>query len=158
VAKASHRLNLRLLPPQTQDSLGDGVDRLVAAGYLRPGGAGFVPGPRPLLEGSFPLALALQDPAPRFYSPGQGGFRVACPDCKNNLVPSFSLALTRQESDVLCSCGRRHPLHTLDFQPPCAFACACLELRDVQESSLFPEPRRLLEQSWGGLRVLLHRG
>ena len=130
----------------------------MAGGYLQPFGGGFAPGPRPLLEGSFVHALVVQDPAPRFYSPGQGGFRVTCPHCHHNLVPSFSSALTRQEQTLLCPCGRRLPLSTLDFQPPCAFASACLELRDVQEPTLFPEALQLLEQSWGGLRVLLHRG
>lgn len=134
------------------------MERLVDAGYLQPFGGGFIPGERPLLSDSFQVALALSDPTPRFYSPGQGGFRVRCPTCKNNLVPAFSSALTRQDIVLRCICGQELALAELDFQPPCAFASACLELRDVQESTLFPDAQRLLEQSWGGLRVLLHRG
>ena len=121
--KASHRLNLRLLPPQIDDPLGDVVERLVEADYLLPIGAGYSPGKRTMLPGSFQVALVFQDPAPRFYSPGQGGFRVRCPDCKNNLVPPFSVALTGQEKALVCGCGRPWPLDALDFQPPCAVSC-----------------------------------
>ena len=156
--KASHRLNLRLLPPHPRDPLGAIVERLVDAAYLQPMGAAYTPGTRPLLNGSFQVALVLSDPGPRFYSPGQGGFRVRCPHCQNNLVPAFSSALTRQDLALRCTCGQEFPLTALEFQPPCAFASACLELRDVQESTLFPDAHRLFEQSWGGLRVLLHRG
>ena len=123
--RPSHRLNLLLVPDDPERSPPDDlVERAHAlAGQL------VVRGGFKLLRVDLPGELVL-------YSNRQGGFRVQCPGCGENLVPQLGAALMELRRTgarlVPCSsCNTGHDINDLDYSPSASIARFCIELRDV---------------------------
>lgn len=108
----------------------------------------------PLVEGGARAWSFERFGQPRFVANQQGGFRVRCPVCAGNLVPSFSAALAAWKrgaaAEHLCPhCGDRRALSELSFAPAAAFGEAGLHLVDVASSEPDPEVRAQVEAHIG---------
>lgn len=98
----------------------------------------------------------------RFFSWGQGGFRVFCPQNGAALATDFGRAMGQWRAggprQLACGCGQMHDLHALHFQPPAGFAQTWIGLRGAVESEVSPIALEIVRAYWGDVRVLPHRG
>lgn len=161
----SRRLDLHLVPPDPDDhprASADGlVDELIRLGMILPGGG---PGPEAArwVQGGFGR-LWVDDPGHVvLYANQQGGFRVRCPSCGENLVPVFGSALSafRHGQPRRCTCprcGTESPLEDLEFAPPAAFGRLSVVTADVSTAALTAEALALVADRLGDWRVVLRR-
>ena len=94
-----------------------------------------------LPAGGFASLLLEESPRARLYANHQGGYRVFCPGCNENIAKGFSLAVEQwrrgSPREMACSfCGQIFFLEGVVSQPPLCFASAAIILHDVQEASL----------------------
>lgn len=114
------------------------------------------------VEGGF-RSVHVDDPGRVvLYANVVGGFRVRCPRCGANLVPTFNRALAahRAGGPRRCTCPGCHAdlsLEELDFAPPAGFARMGLVTVDAQHAGLTDEARGWVEEELGPWRVVLRR-
>lgn len=165
MARPGHRLDLLLVPPDPDarpvEALNALLRELKQRGVV---GAAGQPGPEAArwVEGGFARLRVDKPDRITLYANAQGGFRVRCPTCGANLVPTFSAALTAWRSGgprrCTCpSCGADPPLEALDFQPPAAFGRVALVTHDAGGSALTGEAQALVQQHLGPWRQVLSR-
>ncbi len=153
--RASRRLSLRVLPAPERADVADLEVRLraVAAAWGAP----------PIGAANMRVDVGSE----RFVSSGQGGFAVACPTCAANVVGAFVEAVERWRAEAHArharalecpSCGARHDLDTLRFDPPAGFARGWIALDDVEAPDLPPAAARAAEPWIGAPRVIAVRG
>lgn len=129
-----HRLDLLVLPSSPSGELGPirGFAAALAGAAALPAGA---------------RAWAWEEAGARgFWSSGQGGFRVFCPDVPGGapITAAFVPALEawRRGGPAALGpcprCGAEHRLDALRFAPEAAFAPAALRLIDVGRAWLEP--------------------
>ena len=100
--------------------------------------------------------------SPRIYGNHQGGYRVRCSSCAENIVSAFSIAVEQWraggERRVLCPhCSYTQPLEESTFAPPVAFSRAVLNLIDVQEARFAQEAHEDMEKILGSHRIIYRR-
>jgi hypothetical protein len=91
--------------------------------------------------GSFESILVESFDHPRLYANHQGGYRVGCPACSQNIAKAFSRAVENwrkgAERTMECdSCFLVFPLEEAKGRPPFAFSSSSIILHDVQEAFL----------------------
>lgn len=177
MARAVHRVSLLVLPSDPERPPADldaAWSALVDAGFVRVSPDASAreghAGARALVDGGFTRAWlddgprGAKDRAPvRFVGNRLGGFRVGCAACGANLAGPFGRALEAWRAGgpraLRCaSCGRDDDLSALRFAPEAGFARAWLALEDVRSVDLLAEPRALLADALGGVRIVLRRG
>lgn len=163
---ASSRLDLWVVPADPDAELpGDALSRWrrlgVSAGWFTPQGE---PGPRAegLVAGGFRAVWLHHEPALRFVSNHQGGFRVTCPACAANLVPTFQRVYRGWRDGgprrLTCpSCGAAHDLPDLAFAPPAAFYRLALQVAEAEDGRVAPEALDALAEALGPVRVVARR-
>ncbi|MCB9676865.1 MAG: hypothetical protein H6737_17250 [Alphaproteobacteria bacterium] len=145
--RATHRLDLHLVPGDLSEAAAEAVEALwrawEAQGYL----AGRGPGERAgaLVEGGFAHARRDDPGAVVLYANQVGGFQVRCPECGSGLARSLDWAGTT----VCPSCGGAFALEALDCRPPVARGRASLVLMDVGSTAIAEIPP--------GWRVVMRR-
>ena len=82
-----------------------------------------------------------QSEKPRLYANHQGGYRVRCPFCSNNIAAEFSKSVHKWRSggdfSVVCSsCKETFPLSKAVGSPPFAFSRAAILLHDVEQADV----------------------
>jgi len=131
--RPGHHLDLFLVPHGGLPA-DDALDRALAP-LDDPGAAAAI------VDGGF-RGVRVDRPRRRtLYANRQGGFRVSCPACGNNLAPDFGAALTAWReggaSSVGCSaCGAISSLEALDFAPQAAFGDGAVVLVDARSFGL----------------------
>jgi hypothetical protein len=145
--RASHRLSILILPGGEAASVpAHAVAREVCGEALRSG---------------LPAPSGHDEPAPRFLSNEQGGFRVRCPATGEPAARPFGAALQRWREggprQAACPCGASHDLADFDLAPPAGFAASWLEFRDVGFPDLPEILAAALAAAWPGFRVVLRR-
>ena len=119
-------------------------------------------GEQPLFDGGERLCRAEISPRGRFFSSGQGGFRVSCPVDGRVITSAFVPALEGWRRggcrEIQCPCGLRHDLDALDYTPPAGFAAAWIEARDVGSVELSAPAAAILREMWPDCRLVGQRG
>lgn len=100
--------------------------------------------------------------APTLYANQQGGFRVTCPHCAQNVVPMFAnvLAVFRAtgDADMVCPhCGETTPISQLHYAPPAAVGRAALAIGDAGSGTLRDGIVSDLQERFGPVTVVAAR-
>ena len=90
---------------------------------------------------SFSTLIVEQHPKPKLYANHQGGYRVFCHVCKENIAKDFSRAVEMwrggSERSMECPfCMQRFALEEVQARPELYFSCAAIVLRDVERAEL----------------------
>lgn len=161
----SSRLDLHLVPPDPDDRPRADAERLIAElrkrAILDERGFAGPEATRWIADGF--RSVRIDDPGHVvLYANQQGGFRVSCPVCRENLVPVFMQALSsfRRGGPRRCTCpacGTDQPLDALDFLPAAAFGRLSVVTVDVGGAALTPEGVQLVGDLLGAWRTVLRR-
>ena len=159
--RPSHRLDLLVVPqpggPEDLSRLRGLWAALEARGVVEAGGG---PGPAAdhLVPGGF-RRLRLDDPGHTvLYANQQGGFRVRCPRCDENLVPGFQAARQVGGVEVACpACGAVTPLPGLRYLPPAAFGRGALVVAQVESATFAGGAEALFQAHLGAYCVVGRR-
>ena len=151
--RASHRLDIVLVPINPDQEVDVNALRGLVAQWR--GRGDLVSGGQDAIRVDIPRRVAL-------YGNQQGGFAVRCPSSAENIVPAFNRAVTTWRAggsrSLRCpSCGDTHPLESLEFAPPAAFAMGAIVLAGVATAAISGVARAEAEAVLGPLRVILRR-
>ena len=156
--RPTHRLNLYLVPA-TEPAQASVEGLLTALGDW-----GVLDGVKPgttaseLVEGGFALLRVDRPGRELLYGNRQGGFRVRCPTCSENLVQQFGTALG-SDGWVMCpTCELKTDPRALAFEPPVAFGRLAVEVRDVGAPELSPRGQVLVAEHLGPFKTIGSRG
>ncbi len=99
---------------------------------------------------------------PTLYANQQGGFRVSCPGCSENVVSVFSpvLASLRTSGDARLTCPRCAvctPIAELVFVPKAAVGRAALVIADVADGQLQHGVLQDLQERFGPVAIVAAR-
>jgi hypothetical protein len=99
---------------------------------------------------------------PTLYANQQGGFRVSCPSCSENVVPVFApvLASLRATGAARLTCPRcavSTPIAELHFAPKAAVGRAALVLADVADGQLQDGVVADLQERFGPVAIVAAR-
>jgi hypothetical protein len=158
---ASRRIDLLVLPPDPDQPL----DETAVSTLFRTWGVddrGHVDHPERLMAGGFKRVWVDRPGRVWLYGNQVGGFRVLCPETRENISGAFGRAhrawKAGSERTVDCpACGSVHALEGCEFVPPAAFARWALIFSDASSAVLTPEAEDQLTQALGKTRVILRR-
>ncbi len=99
---------------------------------------------------------------PTLYANQQGGFRVSCPSCSENVVPVFApvLAELRSTGAARLTCPRCAvctPIAELHFAPKAVVGRAALVIADAADGHLHDRVLRDLQERFGPVAVVAAR-
>jgi hypothetical protein len=99
---------------------------------------------------------------PTLYANQQGGFRVSCPSCSENVVPVFApvlRALRASEVAVLTCprCAVQTPIAELSFAPKAAVGRAALVIGNVAHGQLQDGVLADLQERFGPVAMVAAR-
>lgn len=98
----------------------------------------------------------------RLYANHQGGYRVRCPSCAQNIASDFSRFVHRWRKgagfEMVCSfCTERFPLSHAVGIPPFAFSMAAILLHDVEIAEIGESWQKRILEKVGAFRVVFRR-
>lgn len=133
----------------------------VDAGVCLQSGA---PGPHAdaWVQGGFARMRVDIPPGPTLYANQQGGFRVFCPSCAENVVPAFSGVLSvfraTSSAELTCpACAVSTPIAELHFAPSAAVGKAALVISDAADGRLQPGVLDNLHERFGPVAIVAAR-
>ena len=98
----------------------------------------------------------------RLYANHQGGYRVRCPLCRNNIAAAFSKSVHRWRAggsfSMTCpSCAEEYAISKAKGSPPFAFSRAAIVLHDVETAEIGDVWHEQCVQHLGDYRVVFRR-
>ena len=101
-------------------------------------------------------------PSPRIYGNHQGGYKVRCRSCRQNIVSVFSHAVQDWRAGgprQLCCphCQHEQALEKCFFMPPVAFSRAALVLIDVEQAHFSQEVEQDIQNIVGTHSIVYRR-
>ena len=97
-----------------------------------------------------------------FFANHQGGYRVRCAKCSENIVRPFSVQLQNWRAGAPrhfeCPyCRAVYPLEDCSFRPPAAFSSSALVLCDVAEAEISQPAKHDLQEYFGVCKIIYKR-
>ena len=98
----------------------------------------------------------------RLYANHQGGYRVFCPQCSQNIAGTFASAVQSWRSGgprfLKClECSTQTELEKCVLKPYGGFACAALIFAGVGEAEISPSAQKLILDVLGETRLVFKR-
>ncbi|MGK0344835.1 MAG: hypothetical protein ACI855_000899 [Myxococcota bacterium] len=161
--RPSSRLDLMLVPPM------EGAVTVARALFAQSVEAGIcldsgAPGPaaNTWIAGGFARIRVDVPLTPTLYANQQGGFRVFCPSCTDNVVPVFApvLAAFRVSGVARLTCPHctvSTPIAELTFTPSAAVGQAALVIADAADGQLQDGVLQDLEERFGPVAIVAAR-
>ncbi len=158
---ASHRLDLLVLPKTLDQPLNEeAVVRLFRGWGV--GQEGRTNQDQDLVDGGCRRVWLDQPGRLMLFGNQSGGFRVRCPETRDNISMVFGQAhrawKSGAERTLKCpACSRSHALEACVFEPPAAFSTWAIVFSDVRGVELMPGVSAQIEQTLGPFKVVLRR-
>ena len=115
-----------------------------------------------IVEGGFVRFWFEESERLRLYANHQGGYRVHCPHCFDNVARFFSSTVQSWRKGgsqyFKCEgCLKETSIHSCVLKPPGGFAHSALIFANVESASVSKEAQMLIEKIFGKTRLVFKR-